>query len=106
VVLFQKVEGHIGLKSFILNVYGFQPNGGIRLEYVEQIYNIVDLSNIVKIAWAEDNPQGENEDSDKLSLFYKNGFNVLRVGDFNNVDQLETEDTDPFLIEVDYPKPL
>ncbi len=102
IILRIKEDGLIGLKTYVLNVLGFEPNGGVRLEYSPKIENITDLNQIEQIGWVQNNLEGSNSE-DKNSLFYKQGFNVIRVGEFNNIDQLETEDVNEFLIEIDYP---
>ncbi len=102
IVLRVKKDGHIGLKNYVMNILGFEKDGGIRLEYIQSVADITDLNKIEQIAWVQNNDEGSNSE-EKTSLFYKQGFNVIRVGDFNNISQLETEDVDQFLIEIDYP---
>lgn len=102
IVLFIEIPGHIGLKQYVMNILGFEPDGGVRLEYIPSINQIMNLSNIVKIAWTPNNGEGSNND-DRTSLFFNQGYNVINVGEFTDLSQLDTEDTNPFLIEIDYP---
>lgn len=87
---------------FYFNVKGFIGDS-ILLEFTETFgliqtfdFNKVKLiiSKTISEGFQNENPQ---------SLFFEKGFNVIRVGNFHNIDQLDTEDTNPFEIEIDFP---
>lgn len=101
IVLGIQPYGMLGVQYVTLNILGFEGDSVI-VEYNDKIANITDYKEIPKIAWAANNPQGIN-DSNAKSLFYNQGFHVIRVGNFTDITQLTTESVNFWEIEIDFP---
>lgn len=93
------------LNNFYLyyNIEGFVEDA-ILLEYKEGLYFYINSLNWKNISFylSKTIPEG-NQNENPQSLYYDKGFNVISVGNFNDINQLETEDTQPFEIEIDFP---
>ena len=88
---------------FYFNIAGFTENG-LLLEDKIGLYDYIKTLdwNKFKLYLSMTIPEGTAKSNPGV-LFYDKGFNVISVGNFNNIEQLETEDTNPFEIEIDFP---
>jgi hypothetical protein len=85
-----------------MKIVAFANDGGIIVENIQNVDIVTNFESFTKIAWAQNNPQGVNNINPK-SLFYNQGFVVIRVGDFDNISELETEDVNQWSLEIDCP---
>jgi hypothetical protein len=102
IILGYQPFGLSGVKYYTMKIVGFANDGGIIVENIQNVDIVTNFERFTKIAWAQNNPQGVNNANPK-SLFYNQGFAVIRVGDFNNISDLETENVDQWSLEIDCP---
>ncbi len=102
IILGYQPYGSSGVKYYTMKIAGFSNDGGVIVENIQNVDIITNFERFTKIAWAQNNPQGVNNTNPK-SLFYNQGFAVIRVGDFNNISDLETENVNQWSLEIDCP---
>ncbi len=101
IALSQKVPGHVGLKVYYFRITGFSGDA-ILLKRTNVFDNKIKMDQIKKIGFVKNNPEGLQTEDPK-SIFYKNGFYIYRVGNFQNANQINSEKVNQFKISCELP---
>ncbi len=101
IALQQRVPGHVGMKVYYFRITGFNGEG-VLLKRTKVFDNKIKMNLINRIGFVKNNPQGL-QTTDPKSLFYRNGFYIYRVGNFQINNQINTENVDQFLLFTEYP---
>ncbi len=100
IALARSVPGHVGKKMYYYKIAGFKGNGVV--VGANSLFEPGLINEFKEFGFVKANLQGYQND-DRQSLFFTDGYYVIRVGNFTKKNQEDTENVNPFLLTIDYP---